>query len=344
MDYKQFIASTEEIIKEASLGKKFILVDSEERENEGDLIIPAEFISPEAINFMIKSCGGLICLTITKKKAESLELKPMVAENKSSFSTPFAVSIEAKNGVESGVSAFDRSHTIKTAAAESATSLDIVSPGHIFPLIAKDGGVLVRAGHTEASVDICKLAGLSGSAVICEVMNEDGTMARMPQLIEFAKKHGVKIGTISDLIEYRRKNEKLLKQNPEPIILQDGCQLIRFEETHEELEHFAIVKGDIKKALVRIQSFNLFEEITKDESQLGLLKKLKSKYENLVFVIINNGRNWKPSETSVRDYGKGAEILKHLGLEKVKLLTKTKGRNFAGISGFGITIEEEILI
>ena len=188
-NYKSFISSTEEIINEAKLGKKFILVDDESRENEGDLIIPAEFITAESVNFMIKNCSGIICLAITKAKAEVLDLKPMVENNKSAYTTPFAISIEAKNGISTGVSASDRASTIIAATKMGASRDDIVSPGHIFPLIAKDGGVLVRAGHTEASVDITLLAGLSGAAAICEVINEDGTMSRMPDLIEFAKKH-----------------------------------------------------------------------------------------------------------------------------------------------------------
>jgi 3,4-dihydroxy 2-butanone 4-phosphate synthase / GTP cyclohydrolase II len=336
------ISPIKKIIEDAKLGKPFILVDDENRENEGDLIIPAEFITEKNIAFMIKHCSGIICLSITKQRAEMLNLEPMVQNNKSAFTTPFAVSIEAKNGITTGVSAQDRAKTIQLASALNAKPEDIVSPGHIFPLIAKDGGVLVRAGHTEASVDICKLANLSGSAVICEIMNEDGTMSRMPDLIEFATQHNIKIGTISDLIEYRSKNEKFLIQNFETT-LQDGSKIISFKENHEELEHFAIIKGNVNNAVVRIQSFNLFDEIS-GEIQLGLLDKLKNQYQDLVFIIINNGRNWQASEVHVKDYGKGAEILKHLGLLNIKLLTKKKGRNFAGITGFGINIVDEILI
>lgn len=206
---KSYISPIEEIIKDAKNGKQFILVDSEDRENEGDLIIPAEFITPENINFMIKNCSGIICLTITQQQANRLNLKPMVENNQSAFSTPFAVSIEAKTGITTGVSAFDRAHTIKVASNLNASSEDIVSPGHIFPLIAKNGGVLEREGHTEGAVDICKLAGLSGFAAICEVMNADGTMSRLPELIEFAKKIDVKIGTIQDLVEFRKKNTSI---------------------------------------------------------------------------------------------------------------------------------------
>jgi 3,4-dihydroxy 2-butanone 4-phosphate synthase/GTP cyclohydrolase II len=336
------ISVIDEIIEEAKLGKPFILVDGEDRENEGDLIIPAEFVNEKNIAFMIKHCSGIICLSITKERAELLELSHMVPQNKSAFSTPFAVSIEAKNGITTGVSAKDRATTVLSATAKNATKNDIVSPGHIFPLIAKDGGVLVRAGHTEASVDICKLAGLSGFAVICEMMNEDGTMSRLPEMAEFSSKYGIKIGTISDLIEYRSRNEKLLTKNFE-MTLEDGSTLLSFKEKHEELEHFAIIKGDISKAVVRIQSFNLFDEL-RGGVQLGLLESLKKTYQNLVFIVINNGRNWNAEEVNVKDYGKGAEILKHLGILNVKLLTKKIGRNFTGIAGFGIKIEEEILI
>jgi 3,4-dihydroxy 2-butanone 4-phosphate synthase/GTP cyclohydrolase II len=336
------ISPIEEIINSAKLGKPFILIDEEDRENEGDLVIPSEFVTEENIAFMLRHCSGIICLTITKQRADLLELSPMVVNNRSAFSTPFAVSIEAKTGITTGVSAKDRARTIALATAKNASKDDIVSPGHIFPLIAKDGGVLVRAGHTEASIDICKLAGLSGFAVICEMMNEDGTMSRLPEMIEFAKKYDIKIGTISDLIEYRRRTEKLLIKTFETV-LQDGSKLLTFKEKHEDLEHFAIIKGDLTKAVVRIQSFNLFDELT-GGVQLDLLPKLKLKYEDLVFIVINNGRNWNAQEKNVKDYGKGAEILKHIGLTNIKLLTHKVGRNFTGISGFGIKIEDEILL
>jgi 3,4-dihydroxy 2-butanone 4-phosphate synthase/GTP cyclohydrolase II len=338
----QIISPIEEIIHSAKIGKPFILVDGEDRENEGDLVIPSEFVNEENIAFMLRHCSGIICLTITKERADLLDLQPMVANNRSAFSTPFAVSIEGKTGITTGVSAKDRARTVALATAKNATKDDIVSPGHIFPLIAKDGGVLVRAGHTEASVDICKLAGLSGFAIICEMMNVDGTMSRLEEMAKFSRKYDIKIGTIADLIEYRSKNENLLIKTFETS-LNDGSKLITFKEKHEYLEHFAIIKGDVSKAFVRIQSFNLFDEIT-GGIQLDLLPKLKKEYENLVFIVINNGRNWNERETNVRDYGKGAEILKHLGLTNIKLLTRKMGRNFAGISGFGIKIEEELLI
>ena len=204
-DLSHFISPIEEVIADAKIGKAFILVDSESRENEGDLVIPAEFVTPENINFMIRNCSGIICLSVTQERADILGLKPMVEKNQSSFLTPFAISIEAKHGVTTGVSAFDRAHTIKMATKIDADKNDIVSPGHIFPLIAKNGGVLEREGHTEGSVDVCKLAGLSGCAAICEIMNLDGTMSRLPEIIEFAKKINIKIGTIEDLVTYRKK-------------------------------------------------------------------------------------------------------------------------------------------
>ena len=204
-DYSNFISPIEEVIEDARMGKPFVLVDSESRENEGDLVIPAEFVTPENINLMIRHCSGIICLTVTQERADILGLRPMVENNQSAFSTPFAISIEARRGVTTGVSAFDRAHTIKMATKLDAQKNDIVSPGHIFPLVAKNGGVLEREGHTEASVDVCKLAGLSGFAAICEIMNPDGTMSRLPEIIEFAKKMNVKIGTIEDLVTYRRK-------------------------------------------------------------------------------------------------------------------------------------------
>lgn len=205
---KNYISDIETILKEVKCGRPFILVDDEDRENEGDLIIPAEFVTPENINLMIRNCSGIICLSITSLQAKKLSLSPMVLDNKSAFSTPFAVSIEAKVGVSTGVSAFDRTCTIKAAIGEDAKKEDLVSPGHIFPLIATEGGVLAREGHTEGSVDICRLAGLFPAAAICEVMNTDGTMARMPDLIKFASQHNFKITTIENLVKYRIKTEQ----------------------------------------------------------------------------------------------------------------------------------------
>lgn len=342
-DFSKFISSSEEIINEAKLGKMFILVDDEARENEGDLIIPAEFVTAENMNFMIKHCSGIICLAMSKKHSDFMQIFPMVQENKSSYSTPFGISIEAKNGITTGVSAADRATTIIAATKKNATKEDIVSPGHIFPLIAKEGGVFVREGHTEASVDVCVLAGLSGCAAICEIMNGDGTVAKMPELVEFATKNQIKIGTISDLINHRSKTERFLVRNTE-MLLKDGSKLIKFKEKESDLEHFAIIKGDVQKSVVRIQCFNLFDEITGESNFFEIFNSLKEKYENLTFVIINNGKNWSPSDVSVKEYGKGAEILKDLGLAKIKLLTRTKGRHFHSLSGFGILIQEEILI
>jgi 3,4-dihydroxy 2-butanone 4-phosphate synthase/GTP cyclohydrolase II len=342
LDYRKFISSSEEIINDAKLGKMFILVDDENRENEGDLIIPAEFVTPENINFMIKNCSGIICLSMSQSKANTLGINPMVQDNKSAYSTPFGVSIEAKTGITTGVSAADRTSTIIAATKTNATKDDIVSPGHIFPLIAKDGGVLVREGHTESSVDVCTLAGLSGCAAICEIMNTDGTISKMEELVEFSKKHNIKIGTIADLISYRRKRERFLSRISETS-LEDGIKIVTFREKENQLEHFAILQGDASKALVRLQAFNLFDEIS-GNGTFNILNSLKKQHPNLVIILINNGKNWKSSEFEIKEYGKGAEILQDLGFEKIKLLTRVKGRHFKSLSGFGIEIEEEILI
>lgn len=338
-----FISTIEEIIQEVKSGRPFILVDGQTRENEGDLVIPAEFITAEYTNFMIKNCSGIICLTITSARARQLNLRPMIENNQSAFSTPFAVSIEAKKGISTGVSALDRTTTIKAASAKDAKSEDIVSPGHIFPLIAKDGGVLVRAGHTEGSTDICRLAGLEPAAVICEVMNEDGSMARMPDLISFASKYNFKIATIEDLIEYRRSREQILHETSKEV-LEDGSKIFTFSEKYQDLQHFAIIKGDIAKAVVRIESFDLYDELKNNKSYFSLLNSLKQKYEDFVFIIINKGRDLKIDDNSIKEYGKGAMILKELGLQNISILTKRKGRSFTALRGFGIEIVEEILI
>jgi 3,4-dihydroxy 2-butanone 4-phosphate synthase/GTP cyclohydrolase II len=340
---KNFISSTEEIILEAKAGKLFILVDDESRENEGDVVIAADFVTPEAINFMITHCRGLVCVPITKAHARQLSLKLMSNENNSAFSTPFTVSVEARTGVSTGVSTADRAHTIKVLTNPNASKDDIVSPGHIFPLVARDGGVLVRTGHTEGSTDICSLAGLNPAAVICEVINDDGTMARMPDLIKFSQEHSLKIGTIADIIEYRRKNERLLEKLSEKN-MPDGTLLITYKEKHEDLQHFVVIKGNIKKAPVRLQSFNLMEELGNSTNNFEIINKLKAKYEDLIIIIIGGGSSWQPNERNIRQYGKGAEILKDLGITEVHLLTQTKGRSFAALEGFGVKIVEEILI
>jgi 3,4-dihydroxy 2-butanone 4-phosphate synthase / GTP cyclohydrolase II len=252
------LATTEEIIEAAKRGEPYILVDADDRENEGDVIIAAQFATPDKINFMAVHARGLICLTITKERAAELKLPPMVSNNRSSHGTAFTVSIEAREGVTTGISAFDRARTIATAVDPQKSYEDVVSPGHVFPLVARDGGVLVRAGHTEAAVDISRLAGLHPSAVICEVMNDDGTMARLPDLMRFAEMHGLKIGTISDLIAYRRRSKVLVEkiyEGPFETCFAPDFHAHLYSSTVDSCEHFALVRGNISPAtetLVRV--------------------------------------------------------------------------------------------
>ena len=360
MPHSQFLSPIEEIIKDAQNGQMFILVDDEARENEGDLVIPAQFATPDAINFMAKHGRGLICLTLPRERVEKLELNLMSRDNSSRHQTAFTVSIEAREGVTTGISAADRAHTIQVAIDPSKTAHDIGSPGHVFPLVARDGGVLVRAGHTEAAVDIAHLAGLNPSGVICEIMNDDGTMARLPDLVEFAKKHGLKIATIADLISYRRRSEKLVKR----VIESDfdsrfggAFRLIVYTATHEYAEHIALVKGRIdtsKPVHVRMHSLNLLQDMlgekTAHESLLQAAMKQINEYGSGVIVLIR-----EPIKTSVsdrirlhlgeqpvspmdlRDYGIGAQILLDLGVRDMVLLSNSK-RAVIGIEGYGLTI------
>ena len=255
-----------EIIEDIRQGKMVILMDDEDRENEGDVLMAAEYVTPEAINFMATHARGLICLTLTSKRCKQLDLPLMVDANKSPFSTNFTLSIEAAEGVTTGISAADRARTVKAAVARDARPSDIVQPGHIFPLMAQDGGVLVRAGHTEAGCDLARLAGLEPAAVIVEILNEDGTMARRPDLEIFAKKHGVKIGTIADLIEYRNLNETTIEQVARcqlPTEVGD-FQLVTFKDTIDNQLHFALIKGDIdpeQPTLVRVHLHDTFSDL-----------------------------------------------------------------------------------
>ncbi len=264
------LSPIDDIIEEAKSGRMFILVDDEDRENEGDLIIPAQFATPDAVNFMAKHGRGLICLALTRERVSQLGLNLMSKENNSRLQTAFTVSIEAREGVTTGISAADRAHTIQVAIDPHKTAQDIASPGHVFPLVAKDGGVLVRAGHTEAAVDIARLAGLNPSGVICEIMNDDGTMARLPDLVTFAKAHGLKIGAIADLISYRRRSEKLVRRVIESDFESDvggKFHMIVYSSTTEYAEHIALVKGKIdakSPVLVRMHSLNLLKDMLGD--------------------------------------------------------------------------------
>jgi len=351
------LASIEEIIAEAKQGKMFILVDDENRENEGDLVIPAEMCDDQKVNFMAKYGRGLICLTLEESRVNQLGLPLMALNNESRHRTAFTVSIEAKDGIATGISAQDRARTIQVAINKQLGKESIVSPGHIFPLKAQNGGVLVRAGHTEASVDIAKLAGLNPAGVICEIMNDDGTMARLPDLIKFAKKHHLKIATIADLIEYRRKKDKLIelvsKQQFISKIAGD-LELRIYKSTIDNVEHLALIKGIIdpeNPTLVRMHHLNIFADCfeEQDNPRSGLLSKsLKviNKTQNGVVVIIRQPQeqisnllfgNQHNSPQTLRNYGIGAQILVDLGIKNLTLLTNSK-KSVIGLDAFGIKI------
>ncbi len=357
---KKHLATIPEIIEEAKQGRMFILVDDEGRENEGDLVIPAAMCDAEKVNFMAKYGRGLICLTLSEERVRALNLPLMSMHNQSRHQTAFTVSIEAKSGISTGISAFDRAKTIKDAIDPNKGKEDIVSPGHIFPLKAEKGGVLVRAGHTEAATDIAMLAGLNPAGVICEIMNDDGSMARMPDLIKFAKQHKLKIATIADLIEYRRKNEKLIevKERSQFISKNAGTfDLTIYKSKVDGVEHIALSKGKITKdkpTLVRMHHLNIFSDCLEDVENPrtgSLLKAMKkiSKSENGVIVVIRQPNEAithllaaaqnepKNKEQELRNYGTGAQILSDLGVTDMVLLTNAK-KSVIGLEGYNLKI------
>lgn len=341
------LATPEEIIDDARNGRMYILVDAEDRENEGDLIIPAQFATPDAINFMAKFGRGLVCLAIENAKAETLGLSNMSADNRSRFETAFTQSIEAREGVTTGISAGDRSHTIQTAIDPESRDHDIVSPGHMFPIIAKDGGVLVRTGHTEASVDISRMAGLNPSAVICEIMNDDGTMARLDDLVVFAQFHGLKIGTIEDLVAYRMRKDHFVKHIASSDFTSqngDEFKIHVYRNFLDGLEHVALSKGEPeegKETLVRVHKVDFAGDILSEESpRSGLIwdamKQLAAYDGHSVLVLIREGSidsllerlgahktTIDRKEQNVREYGVGAQMLVDQGVTKMRLITNT---------------------
>ena len=341
------LATPEEIIEDARNGRMYILVDAENRENEGDLIIPAQFATPDAVNFMAKYGRGLICLAIEQARAEALGLKNMSAENRSRFETAFTQSIEAREGVTTGISAGDRSRTIQVAIDPESMDHDIVSPGHMFPIIAKDGGVLVRTGHTEASVDISRLAGLNPSAVICEIMNDDGTMARLPDLVKFAQFHGLKIGTIEDLIAHRMNKDHFVKHVATSSFTSqvgDDFKIHVYRNYLDNLEHVALSKGTAsvdKESLVRVHKIDFAGDILYENSpRSGMIwhamHQLAEYDGHGVLVLIREGsidslleRLGANSgvvdrkEQNIREYGVGAQILVDQGVRKMRLITST---------------------
>jgi 3,4-dihydroxy 2-butanone 4-phosphate synthase / GTP cyclohydrolase II len=364
-DFKTAISPIEEIVEEARNGRMYILVDAEDRENEGDLIIPAQFATPAQVNFMARYGRGLICLSLTRERARTLDLDMMARENRESMKTAFTVSIEAKEGVTTGISAHDRAHTIAVSVDPTKGADDIVSPGHVFPLVAREGGVLVRAGHTEASVDISRLAGLYPAAVICEIMNDDGSMARLPELVTFAQLHGMKIGTIADLIAWRRRHDRFLERKIESDF--DSAwggkfRVVVFRNTLDGAEHVALVKGRItadQPALVRVHRVDFLSDVLGESGKReGLVRRamerLAASDEAGVIVLVRMGMGEDIARTlgalevgvkgeepphPLREYGVGAQILKDLGVRRMILMTNTRPNQLPGLDGYGLTVE-----
>ena len=356
-DLSGYLSSIDEIIDEARNGRMFILVDDEDRENEGDLVIPAQMATPDAVNFMATHGRGLICLALTQQRVEELGLPAMNANNAMRHQTAFTVSIEAKEGVTTGISAADRARTIATAIDTSKGAADIASPGHVFPLAARDGGSLVRAGHTEASVDIARLAGLSPGGVICEIMNDDGTMARLPDLVTFAQKHNLKVATIADLMEYRLRNDRIVKPGIESTMDTIGggeFKTVVYVNQADQSEHMALVKGNVADngpVLVRMHAFNMFDDIYSADKTLELHKAMEmiaQEGRGAVVMLRNPSRTfisdriqqeYQGPSVSFRGYGIGAQILLDLGIHEMIVLTNTE-QTLVGLEAYGLSITE----
>ena len=347
------IASAEEIIEEARQGRMYILVDHEDRENEGDLVIPADAATPEVINFMATHGRGLICLPLTADRVDELNLPMMAMHNSSRHETAFTVSIEAREGVSTGISAADRALTVATAIGDNTGPAEIATPGHVFPLRARNGGVLVRAGHTEAAVDISRLAGRHPSGVICEIMKDDGTMARLPDLVEFAQKHDLKIGTISDLIAYRRRHDNLVRETSREDVTSEfggDWEMRLFTDQIHGIEHVVMIKGDIstpEPVLVRTHALTAAQDL------LGLGPKPSGELSHAMELIAREGRGVvclfrEPRKTlhhdeeegprTVRQIGLGSQILSSLGLHDMVLLTDSPDTQYVGLDAYGLNI------
>ncbi len=368
--------SAQELIEEIKAGRMVILIDDEDRENEGDLVVAADFVTPQMVNFMACEARGLICLAMTGEQIRRLGIPLMVKEdsNRAPNRTAFTVSIEAAQGVSTGISAADRALTIKVASSPGAQPIDVITPGHVFPIRAEEGGVLKRAGHTEASVDLVKLAGLNPAAVICEIMNPDGTMARTPQLVEFGRQHGIKIGSIEDLIKYRLQTETFVEEvarAPLPSIYGQGFEVRVFHNQLDDREHLVIVKGEIERQepiLVRVHSEcvmgdvfgslytqsgealkSALAEIDREgrgvlvylrlEDMAGRLRQRVRSYQQRHLGVEPSEELNRPFQSDDRDYGVGAQILRALGLGKIRLLTKSPAKR-VGLKGYGLEIVE----
>jgi 3,4-dihydroxy 2-butanone 4-phosphate synthase / GTP cyclohydrolase II len=358
--FHDYIAKIEDVIEDARNGRMFILMDADDRENEGDLVIPAQMCTPAAVNFMAKFGRGLICLALTQERSAALQIPMMTQFNGTAHQTAFTVSIEAKEGVSTGISAHDRAHTISVAIDPTKGPGDIVMPGHVFPLVAKHGGALIRAGHTEASVDIARLAGLNPAGVICEIMNDDGTMARLPDLVAFAQLHGLKIGTIADLIAYRRRYDHFVQRVVEtPFQSHNGgdWKMSVYTNTLEYAEHIALVKGDIRTpepVMVRMHAINVFSDILDwaqyEHDVLGASMRIIGEEGRGVVVLL---RQTKPTFVTdlllrrpqedvdrrrVKEFGVGAQILLDLGVKDMILLTDTPEKKIVALEGYGLNI------
>ena len=339
------------IIQDAKKGKMFILVDDKNRENEGDLIIPGSKCNSQSINFMAKHGRGLICLALTKKQIDNLKLPLMSPINKSRMQTAFTVSIEARRGITTGISTLDRAKTIKTAINPKVKKNDIVSPGHVFPLVARNGGVLERAGHTEASVDISILSKLNPSSVICEVMNEDGRMARLNDLFKFAKKHKIKLASIEDLISYRLKYEKLVMKLSLKVINSSKFGKVNIYSYKNKLENninLAISKGNLnpkKSVPIRVISNKLRSKNILNNPNIKKSLKILSKFKNFLLLVINNNKTASNdySINTLRYYGIGAQIIKDLDIKNMILISRSK-KKIIGLEGFGLKIKKQIII
>ncbi len=355
--FAEFISPTEELIEEARRGRMFVLVDDEDRENEGDLVIPAQFATPDAINFMAKHARGLICLAMTRARVEQLGLPLMAQSNGTRHQTAFTVSIEARDGVTTGISAADRARTVAVAINTELGREHIVTPGHVFPLVARDGGTLIRAGHTEAAVDFARLAGLNPAGVICEIMNDDGTMARMPDLVSFAQRHGLKLGTIADLIGHRRRTERLVRRVEEGRIEGVGGEwrAVVYESTLDAGEHLALVKGEVATAgpvLVRMHATSILSDLVSGgaEGLHAAMQAIAGEGRGVVVVLrdwrpdglsrqVRHGRDRRGPPAEIRDYGIGAQILADLGLREIVRLSDNP-RPVVGLEGYGLSVVE----
>jgi 3,4-dihydroxy 2-butanone 4-phosphate synthase / GTP cyclohydrolase II len=368
MSFAEYLSPLDEIVEDAKKGRMFILVDDESRENEGDLVIPAQHCTAETINFMAKHGRGLICLALSRQRVEALGLPLMAHGNESRMQTAFTVSIEAREGITTGISAADRARTVQVAIDPKATRADLATPGHIFPLLARDGGVLVRAGHTEAAVDIARLAGLNPSGVVCEIMNDDGTMARLPDLVGFAQRHALKVATIAELISYRLSRDRLVERDIATTLhtrFAGDFRLQVYTNVLTGVEHLALVKGDLETpepVLVRVHALNVLEDVLGQDidGRGGHLRAVMTAIHETgrgVLVLIR-----EPSPTSIsdrikagvgqrssgarpwtlplRDYGIGAQILKDLGVRDMILLSNTE-RPIVGLEGYGLKVVEQ---